>query len=112
MVDEVRPCRNLQASERADRFELDPQERFDAQRQARSMGREIIGHYHSHPNGSSSPSETDRSMMYEPELAWLIVAIEAGKAGGLAAYLPSPDRGDFASLELVILTPTGENSTP
>lgn len=105
IVDEVRPCRNLMAAERADRFEIDPQERFDAMRQAKSMGRAIVGHYHSHPAASARPSDTDRKMMYEPELLWLIV----GKEGEVAAWRPNLEKQDFDAVALVIAPGSGQN---
>lgn len=104
-VDEVRPCRNLLAAERCDRFEIDPQERFDALRHARSLGRAVVGHYHSHPAAAANPSDADRSMMYEPELVWLIV----GGDGEVTAWRPNLERRDFDALALVIAPGDGQN---
>lgn len=111
-IDEVRPCRNLLAGERTDRFEIDPQDRFDAMRQARSMGREIVGHYHSHPGTGPQPSETDQRMIYEPELVWLIVGVAGGKAGDINAFQPLADASGFRPLALVIDCEDGQNSNP
>lgn len=108
LVDEVRPCRNLLARELRDRFEIDPGERLEATRQARPLGREIVGHYHSHPDGQAVPSATDKSMMYEPELAWLIVSWPEGR---MAAFRPSPEKEDFEPAELVIATDERQNPT-
>lgn len=105
VVDEVRPCRNLMAADRSDRFEIDPQERFDAMRHAKSMGRAIVGHYHSHPASPALPSATDRSMMYEPELVWLI----AGGDGVITAWRPNLEKQDFDAIDLVIQPGGGEN---
>lgn len=60
----------------ADRFELDPQVLIDAYREARGAGREIIGYYHSHPAGTSSPSETDRAMGAGDGKVWAIAGID------------------------------------
>lgn len=110
MVDEARPCRNLLADERADRFEIDPQERFDAMRHARSLDREILGHYHSHPDADPQPSATDRQMIYEPELVWLIVGVQDGKAGEINAFQPMADASGFQPLALVIESKGDQNS--
>ncbi|MBI5121856.1 MAG: M67 family metallopeptidase [Rhodospirillales bacterium] len=111
-VDELRPCRNLLAEDRGDRFEIDPQDRFDAMRQARSLGREILGHFHSHPDAEPEPSATDRQMIYEPELVWLIVAVQDGQAGGVKAFMPLADAGGFRPLALVIDGQDGQNPRP
>lgn len=111
-VDEVRPCRNLLAEESEDRFEIDPACRFAAIRHARSMEREIVGHFHSHPGGPAHPSQTDRGMMYEPELIWLIVGVENGKAGGIEAFRPNLEIADFDPIPLVIGGPDDQNSLP
>ena len=50
--------RNL--ADTPDRFEIDPAEQIKLMRALRGAGREIIGCYHSHPNGSAEPS-ADRS---------------------------------------------------
>lgn len=112
LVDELRPCRNLLAEARGDRFEIDPQDRFDAMRQARSLGREIVGHYHSHPGAGPQPSDTDQRMIYEPELVWLIVGVAGGKAGGINAFLPLADASGFRPLALVISGQGGQNPRP
>ncbi|CAA6605366.1 Mov34/MPN/PAD-1 [Rhodospirillaceae bacterium LM-1] len=109
LVDEVRPCKNLLADQENDRFEIDPQERFDAMRQARSMEREILGHYHSHPNGVAAPSKTDREQMYEPELTWLIVGVTKAGDCRLAAFRPNLEREDFDPVGLVIGSADDQN---
>ncbi len=53
----VHPTRNL--SEEADRFAIDPAEQFALLRRLRGTGREIVGCYHSHPNGRAEPSPRD-----------------------------------------------------
>ncbi len=112
IIDEVRPCKNLLADGQNDRFEIDPQDRFDAMRQARSMGREILGHYHSHPNGVAAPSKTDRDMMYEPDLIWLIAGVTGAGDCSLAAFRPNLDREDFDPLRLVIKAADDQNCQP
>ncbi|MBF0168574.1 MAG: M67 family metallopeptidase [Alphaproteobacteria bacterium] len=109
-VDEIRPCRNLLDKECQDRFEIDPTDRFAAMRQARAMGREIVGHYHAHPQGPARPSETDRGMMYEPELIWLIIGMQKGQVEGIAAFRPNTEAGDFDAVLLVIEAPDDQNS--
>lgn len=58
-------------------FEIDPQALIAAHRAARAGGLELLGYYHSHPNGLARPSETDRVQASGDGRAWAIVA--AGK---------------------------------
>jgi proteasome lid subunit RPN8/RPN11 len=71
----LHPARN--SDERNDRFAIHPEDHFAALRQARAHGRALIGCYHSHPNGSPSPSATDRDGAGEENFLWLIAALSA-----------------------------------
>ncbi len=72
---------NLLKAEGHDRFELDPAVRFAAERSVRGTTERIIGHWHSHPDGSAKPSATDMAQAWEPDLIWLIVGIVADLCG-------------------------------
>lgn len=85
-----------------DRFEIDPRVLFDTIRTARTAGDALIGHYHSHPNGSSEPSAVDREAVHYPDHAWLIVAIADGTPGGVAAWWPDPAGKGFRPLVLEV----------
>lgn len=70
LVVRAQPAANLCADERHDRYELDPGDYLDAERRARAEGLEIVGLWHSHPNGRAKPSETDRREAWE---GWIYV---------------------------------------
>ena len=55
-------------------FEIDPQMLISAHRAARSGGRQVLGYYHSHPNGRAEPSPTDRAAASGDGRIWAIVA--------------------------------------
>jgi predicted GIY-YIG superfamily endonuclease/proteasome lid subunit RPN8/RPN11 len=55
-------------------FEIDPQALIDAHRAARSGGPQVLGYYHSHPNGLARPSATDRALAVADGKVWAIVA--------------------------------------
>ncbi len=80
----LHPARNLQS--RNDRFEIAPEDHFAALKRARSEGLEIIGCYHSHPDGAARPSATDLAGASEQDFIWLIAAGDA-----LAAFVYSGD---------------------
>ena len=62
------------ADHRADSFEIDPAALFSAIRAGRDGGEQLIGHYHSHPTGSTKPSPRDVEMALDTGRLWLIVA--------------------------------------
>jgi len=74
-VTALHPVRNLSAV--LDRFEMEPQDQFAAQKAARANGRAIIGCYHSHPGGQAQPSGADRAGAGEENFLWLIAGGEA-----------------------------------
>ncbi len=55
-------------------FEIDPQVLVDAHRAARKGGPQVLGYYHSHPNGLARPSATDEAMATGQGLVWAIIA--------------------------------------
>ena len=69
----IHPARNL--AEEDDRFEIDPGMHVDLLRRLRGTGREIIGCYHSHPNGRAEPSARDREAACDGNFLWLIAAV-------------------------------------
>ena len=77
-VTALHPARNLSAD--AHRFEIDPPDQFAAQRAARARGAEIIGCYHSHPDGSAEPSAADLAGAGEENFLWLIAGGESLQA--------------------------------
>ncbi len=85
LVNDRVACRNV-AADSARAFEVDPQVRFDAERRLRGTADAIVGHYHSHPGGPALPSATDLALAFEPEMVWLIIAVENGEAGALHAF--------------------------
>ena len=54
-------------------FEIDPQALVDVHRAAREGGFQIIGYYHSHPDGPPQPSSTDAAMATGDYRIWAII---------------------------------------
>ncbi len=80
-VTHVMAADNLLRDHGNDRFELDPAARFKAERLARETGQHVVGHWHSHPDGTARPSATDMAQAWEPDMIWLIVATTADGHG-------------------------------
>ena len=62
-------------------FEIDPAALIAAHRSARGDGPQVLGYYHSHPNGLAEPSATDRASASRDGRVWAIVA-----AGGVTFW--------------------------
>jgi proteasome lid subunit RPN8/RPN11 len=75
-IESAVPARNVHPGPQT-HFEIDPQALIDAHRAARSGGPEVIGYYHSHPEGPAAPSATDRADAAHDGRVWAIV----GKGG-------------------------------
>lgn len=95
-VTRIVPAANLLAAT-GDRFELDPRARLTLERDLREAGGKdrIVGHYHSHTDGTADPSGTDRAMAYEPDLAWIILGVLDGQVLQTLAHRMDQKRGAF-----------------
>ena len=96
VVEDAVRARNVRRS--PTRFQVEPADHFAAIRRARAAGRDVIGAYHSHPNGPSGPSETDRARLTDPTMVHIIVSLAHGTKT-LRAFQFS--EGNFRPLELV-----------
>lgn len=63
-VTAARRATNLRADTTRDRYEIDPRDIVDGDREARESGLAILGFYHSHPDHPAAPSR------YDAERAW------------------------------------------
>lgn len=72
-IAEARPTLNV-ARERRGYFEIDPQALIDAHRAARAGGPQVLGYYHSHPDGPAEPSAADRAQAPRDGRVWAIAA--------------------------------------
>lgn len=73
-------------------FEIDPAILLHAHRRERQGGAKVIGYYHSHPTGSSAPSDTDCEHSTGDLRVWAIIA------AGQVAFWRDTGNG-FAKLE-------------
>ncbi len=68
-------ARNVHPTPRT-HFEIDPQALLDAHRAQRAGGQVIVGYFHSHPLGSSAPSDTDRRSSPRDGRVWAIIGFD------------------------------------
>ncbi len=79
-VERVFPAENSERKRRHDRYAIDTGTFLKIDGEARAVGWDILGFYHSHPRYSFYPSETDRLRAWHG-YSYLIVAVpEEGKA--------------------------------
>ena len=62
------------ASNPATSYEIAPEEIFHRMREMRAGGIELLGIYHSHPNGKNEPSPRDIELAYYPDAAYFIIS--------------------------------------
>jgi proteasome lid subunit RPN8/RPN11 len=73
-VDASVPTRNI-APTPATRYEIDPREHIALNRELRGSGREVVGVYHSHPQGPNRPSASDVAEAFYPQFVYLIASL-------------------------------------
>ncbi len=58
----------------ATEYEIAPKELFHLTREIRAAGLQLLGIYHSHPNGKNEPSPRDIAQAYYPDIAYFIIS--------------------------------------
>jgi proteasome lid subunit RPN8/RPN11 len=79
LVEDARPAHNIAERPNA-RFVIDPADHFNAQREARRRGIDVVGFYHSHPRSAAVPSDIDRAEASYPDHLYLIVGLADNRA--------------------------------
>ncbi len=69
----VQPVKNILKS--PDRFRMDAQEQLTCFLNFEKQNWDLLGIYHSHPQGPAYPSETDLAEAYYPDIAYLVWAL-------------------------------------
>ena len=71
---------NTRTDSAHNRYNIAPQELVRIQRQARGLGFDIVGFYHSHPDHPAQWSQTDFAEAHWMGCSYVITSIEKGKA--------------------------------
>ena len=95
-------AQNIRAFETGNRFEVDPGTRIKLEKKIRGTNEQLIAHYHSHPDNPATPSNTDLINAHEPELIWIIVSVEGGKASDVAAHQVLEDKTSFKKVSILV----------
>jgi proteasome lid subunit RPN8/RPN11 len=91
---EVFPARNVHVEGTSHRYQIDPSEHLQIERQARACGWSVIAVYHSHPDNAASPSRYDQDHAW-PGYVYVIVSVRNGTADQLQAWTLREDGTGF-----------------
>ena len=95
VVEQVQLTTNI-ADDPLTQFEIEPGALIAAEKNARQGGPQILGYFHSHPNGLAMPSIADASLAAPDGRYWLIIA-----GGMISLWMPVGDPVTFAEEEFV-----------
>lgn len=108
-VHRVLPARNEHPDRRDCRYLIAPETVLAARREARGLSLEVVGYYHSHTDGSATPSAHDLRDAW-PATSYLIVPVEEGKAGPPRSWRLDPREGDGATFVEEAVIRAGDRS--
>lgn len=104
------PCPNDAPREsRAHRFEIDPRRVIEWERAVRGSSEEVVGFYHSHPEGDPIPSKVDLTYMaLWPDAVWVIVGAAREVGGSVVRAWELGPASPPAAREIRVQTVGGE----
>ena len=89
------------ASDPVRNYEIAPQELFRLMREIRDAKLELLGIYHSHPNGKNEPSARDIKLAYYPDTVFFILSPLAEAPSPVRAF--SIRDGQATELQIQII---------
>jgi proteasome lid subunit RPN8/RPN11 len=88
-VQQIVRAGNTRTDSAHNRYHIAPQELVKIQRQARGLGLDIVGFYHSHPDHPAQWSKTDFAEAHWLGCSYIITSVEKGKAVVTNSFLLS-----------------------
>lgn len=102
VVKSLKPIENARESgEQYHRFLITAEDMMQAELEARKLGLEIVGFYHSHPDHPAKPSDYDRDHAL-PFYSYIILRVAEGKADLMTSWRLQLSREAFNSESLEI----------
>ena len=86
-VQQIVRAGNTRTDSAHNRYNIAPQELVKIQRQARGLGLDIVGFYHSHPDHPAQWSKTDFAEAHWLGCSYIITSVEQGKAALTNSFL-------------------------
>lgn len=106
LVTHIFPAVNVAPSP-ATAYEIASKEIFDCMREMRAAGLQLLGIYHSHPNGKNEPSLRDIECAYYPEAAYFILSPLPAAPRPVRAFLIRDEQ--VTELEIQIMDKEGNS---
>jgi proteasome lid subunit RPN8/RPN11 len=78
---------NTRTDRAHDRYNIAPEELIRIQRRARTLGLDIVGFYHSHPDCPAQWSQTDFAEAHWVGCSYVITRVDQGKAADTNSFL-------------------------
>ncbi len=89
------------ASDPSTNYEIAPQELFRLMREIRAARLELLGIYHSHPNGKNEPSARDIELAYYPGTAYFILSPLADAPSPVRAFSIRDGRATELQIQII-----------
>jgi proteasome lid subunit RPN8/RPN11 len=94
VVERLLSVGNERQDSRHNRYLISPETVLAAQKEARALGLDIVGYYHSHPDHPARPSEFDRENAW-PWVSYLIVSLAGRRVVETRSWRLTEDRASF-----------------
>jgi len=94
------PLTNSSPGSQAARYELRPADLLAADREARRLGMDLVGIYHSHPDCGAYFSETDLKNSC-PWYSFIVLSIQKGEFDHANSWLPNAEQTAAEKEELI-----------
>jgi proteasome lid subunit RPN8/RPN11 len=93
---------NFGSDRRRDRYQIDPRDQFDVDKELRDTEFDVIGYYHSHPDHEAIASKTDADRSYAGYV-YVIVSVKNGSPEDANAFVADEDHGAFRAEPLEVV---------
>ena len=100
LVTEAVALENAFEGVQRERYELRPEDLLKAEREAREHGLDLIGIFHSHPDGDAYFSETDLKNSC-PWYSFVVLSVSRGKFDHANGFLPDIEQTAAEKEELI-----------
>jgi len=104
IVTSIARCGNTRIDSPQNRYNIEPRELMNVQRDALKAGVDIVGFYHSHPDHPARWSQTDLAEAHWTGCSYLITSVDKGRANITNSFrlMGSEDDRHFEDEEIVI----------
>lgn len=96
-ITRVRPAHNQHGDDQRRRYLVAPDFQASAEREARHAGEQVLGYYHSHPDGPALPSHFDREHAW-PGYLYVICSVVKARAADMTLFALAGPVGPFCQV--------------